>query len=252
MLITIVIPAYNEASRLPRTLRQITEFLATQVYDVEIVVVDDGSTDNTTTLTQEFAAHSSFVKLLRMPHKGKGHAVKAGVLQAQGEYVFLCDADLSMPITELPKFLPPLPSSYKVAIGSREASGAARFDEPVHRHLMGRVFNGLVQLLAVPGLKDTQCGFKCFHHSVVKDLFSYQTLDGFGFDVEVLYLAQRRGYRIVEVPIQWYYQTESKVHPWRDTYRMVLDILRIRYHDFRGRYGTLPTRQVLKHYTEGT
>lgn len=252
MLISIVIPAYNEASRLPRTLLQISNFLAAQAHEAELLVVDDGSTDNTAALAQEFAANSPLVKLVRMPHKGKGHAVKVGALQAQGDYVFLCDADLSMPITELPKFLHPLQSSYQVAIGSREASGAARFGEPIHRHLMGRVFSGLVQLLAVSGLKDTQCGFKCFHRLVVKDLFSHQTLDGFGFDVEILYLAQKRGYHIVEIPIQWYYHAESKVYPWRDTYRMFFDVMRIRYNDFRGRYETLPSQQVLKRYREGT
>lgn len=229
--LSIIIPAYNEETRLQNTLPQVARFLTTQAYKAEVVVVDDGSIDRTAEIVEQIAQQYSCIRLVRAAHGGKGHAVKTGMLQVDSEYAFLCDADLAMPITELPKFLPPVQNGYQVAIGSREGKGAVRYNEPFYRHLMGRVFNWLVKTLAVPGFEDTQCGFKCFHHSVRRDLFSHQTINGFGFDVEVLYIALKRGYRIVEVPIDWYYQAESKVHPIRDTLRMIQDIMTVRRND---------------------
>lgn len=237
LFLSIVIPAYNEESRLPNTLPQVAEFVESQNYAAEVLVVDDGSTDRTVKIVEKIAAEHPCVRLIKAKHGGKGHAVKTGMLQVKGEYAFLCDADLAMPIIELPKFLPPVQNGYQVAIGSREGEGAIRYNEPFYRHLMGRVFNWLVKVMAVPGYEDTQCGFKCFHYSVKEDLFSHQTIDGFGFDVEVLYIAQKRGYRIVEVPIQWYYQSESKVRPVRDTVRMVSDMLTVRRNDRQKLYN---------------
>jgi dolichyl-phosphate beta-glucosyltransferase len=234
--LSIIIPAYNEATRLPLTLPKVAEFVEDQTYQVEVLVIDDGSVDRTAEIVADFAVKHPAIRLVPAKHGGKGHAVKIGMLQAQGEYAFLCDADLAMPITELPKFLPPQLDRYDVAIGSREAEGAVRYNEPAYRHIMGRVFNWLVKVMAVPGFEDTQCGFKCFHRSVRQDLFSHQTINGFGFDVEVLYVAQKRGYRILEVPIHWYYQSESKVHPVRDTIRMVQDMLTVRRNDRSGLY----------------
>ena len=239
--LSIIIPAYNEETRLPRTLDLVAAFIETQSYPAEVLIIDDGSLDRTADIVAQFSVQHPCVQLVRAPHGGKGHAVKTGMLQARGEYAFLCDADLAMPITELPKFLPPQQNSYQVAIGSREAKGAVRYNEPSYRHLMGRVFNWLVKVSAVPGYEDTQCGFKCFHRSVIADLFSRQTIDGFGFDVEVLYIAQKRGYRIIEVPIHWYYQSESKVHPVKDTLRMARDIIKVRQNDRRGVYAQSAT-----------
>jgi dolichyl-phosphate beta-glucosyltransferase len=235
--LSIIIPAYNEEKRLPLTLPRLVEFVEAQSYKTEILVVDDGSSDGTAEVIRGFSASYPCIRLLQPGRGGKGHAVKAGMLQARGEYAFLCDADLAMPVTELPKFLPPQRNSYQLAIGSREGEGAIRYNEPAYRHFMGRVFNWLVKVMAVPGLEDTQCGFKCFHRSVIHDLFSNQTINGFGFDVEILYIAQKRAYQIVEVPIHWYYQTESKVDPVKDTLRMVRDILRVRQNDRKGLYG---------------
>ncbi len=234
--LSIIIPAYNEEGRLPHTLPDIVEFVKTQNYGIEVLVVDDGSADSTPDIVKRFSAEHAFIHLLQPGRGGKGHAVKYGMLAARGEYIFFADADWAMPVTELPKFLPPQQNSYQIAIGSREGKGAVRYNEPSYRHLMGRVFNFLVKLLAVPGYEDTQCGFKCFHHSVVQDLFSHQTINGFGFDVEVLYIAQKRNYKIVEVPIDWYYQTESKVDPIKDTVRMVQDMLAVRRNDRSGLY----------------
>jgi dolichyl-phosphate beta-glucosyltransferase len=214
----------------------VAEFIQSQDYEAEALVVDDGSLDRTPEIVEECSKKYPCVRLVRAPHGGKGHAVKTGMLLAKGEYAFLCDADLAMPITELPKFLPPRQNGYHVAIGSREIIGAVRYDEPGYRHLMGRIFNGLVKILAVPGFEDTQCGFKCFHCSVIQDLFSHQTIDGWGFDVEVLYIAQKRGYNIIEIPIHWHYQTESKIDPVKDTLRMFQDIIKVRQNDWQGYY----------------
>jgi dolichyl-phosphate beta-glucosyltransferase len=234
--LSIIIPAYNEEARLPHTLPEVINFVDAQDYKIEVLVVDDGSSDRTSEIVKEFATKFDYIQLLQPGRGGKGHATKTGMLRSKGEYAFLCDADLAMPITELPKFLPPHENGYQVAIGSREGEGAVRYHEPAYRHLMGRVFNWLVKILTVPGFEDTQCGFKCFHRSVVHDLFSKQTINGFGFDVEVLYIAQKRGYNIIEVPIHWYYQSESKVHPIKDTIRMVRDMLTVRRNDRLGLY----------------
>ena len=234
--LSIVVPAYNEGRRLPETLPRVVDFVQAQEYSAEVIVVDDGSTDNTASVVEEIARDAPFVRLIRNEHRGKGYAVKTGALAAQGEHVFLCDADLSMPIEEVTNFLPPALEEYDVAIGSRELGGARRYDEPGLRHLMGRVFNTLVRLLAVRGFQDTQAGFKCFKREAAREMFPYQTMDGFGFDVEILFIAQKRGYRIVEVPINWYYMSNSRVSPVSDSVRMFREILQVRLNDWRGLY----------------
>jgi dolichyl-phosphate beta-glucosyltransferase len=236
--LSIVVPAYNEEGRLPQTLPRIVEFLKAQEYLGEVIVVDDGSRDGTASVVELIAAETPIVRLIRNEHRGKGYAVKTGVMAAQGDHIFLCDADLSMPIEEVANFLPPALEEYDVAIGSREVEGARRYDEPGLRHLMGRVFNTLVRLLAVRGFQDTQAGFKCFARDAAHEVFPYQTMDGFGFDVEVLFIAQKRGYRIVEVPINWYYMTNSRVSPVSDSIRMFREILQVRMNDWRGLYQT--------------
>jgi dolichyl-phosphate beta-glucosyltransferase len=234
--LSIIIPAYNEERRLPRSLEKIVAFLQERDYRAEVIVVDDGSVDNTVVVVEDFVARFSFVSLIRNEHRGKGYAVKTGMLAANGEYLFLCDADLSMPIEEVVKFLPPVLNSYDVAVGSRDVEGARRFDEPSYRQLMGRVFNLIVRLLAVPGFEDTQCGFKCFKREVARDIFAYQAMDGFGFDVEILFIARKRGYRMIEVPIDWYYMASSRVDPIKDTFKMFRDVLKVRVNDWQRRY----------------
>lgn len=236
MFLSIIIPAHNEEHRLPATLKTVDAFLAKQAYASEVLVVENGSQDLTAVVTEAFAADHPRVRLIRETARGKGLAVRRGMLEATGQYRFICDADLSMPIQEVSKFLPPKLEGYGVAIGSREAPGARRFNEPAYRHLMGRVFSNLVKIFAMPGFEDTQCGFKCFRDEVAADVFSVQKLNGMSFDVEVLYIARKRGYRIVEVPIDWYYQSESRVRLIEDSLKMFLDILTIRRNWYGGKY----------------
>ncbi len=234
--LSLVIPAYNEERRLPSTLPAAVEWLSGTDWDWEVRVVDDGSADNTCAVVEELAKDEPRLVLQREPHRGKGGAVKAGMLASRARFRFLCDADFSMPVEEVERFLPPYLDGYDLAIGTREGPGAVRVDEPESRHLMGRVFNGLVTTLLVPGINDTQCGFKCFSGKAVERLFPRVTIDGFAFDVEVLFLARKAGLKIVEVPITWYYMEASSVKPVRDTWRMFKEVMRIRANDLRGRY----------------
>jgi len=199
-------------------------------------VADDGSTDETAAVAEGFQPRHSSLRVLRQPHRGKGGAVKAGMLAASGENLFLCDADFSMPVTELAKFLPLLQGAYDVAIASREGPLARRIGEPSYRHLMGRVFNLIVRIFAVPELQDTQCGFKCFRRDVARKVLALQTIDTWGFDVEVLFIARKYGFRIAEVPIDWYYSASSKINPIRDTVNMFREVLQVRWNDIQGRY----------------
>jgi dolichyl-phosphate beta-glucosyltransferase len=234
---SLIIPAHNEANRLPGTLQQAIAYLQTQPYDFEVLVVENCSTDNTFALAQEFADQHPQVRVLSNTQRGKGLAVKRGMLEARGEYRFMCDADLSMPIAEISKFIPPALTGYDIAIASREAPGSIRYSEPAYRHLGGRAINLIIRLLALPGLNDSQCGFKCFSGQAASDLFQVQTIPGFSFDIELLYVARMRGYRLTELPIDWYYQSDSKVHAIRDALRMIWDIFTIRWNAMRGLYG---------------
>ena len=228
--LSIVIPTYNEQHRLPPTLGAIRAYLDRQGWlaFTEVIVADDGSQDGTGAYATRLIPHWRGLSVLLLPHAGKGAALRQGVLAARGEYVFLCDCDLSMPIVELARFFEAPYDGYDIAIGSREAPGAERFGEPSLRHLMGRVFNRLVRAMVLNGIDDTQCGFKLLRRSVAADLFGRMALDGFGFDVELLALARRRGYSIVEVPIHWYYGRDSRVRPLRDTLRMIAEVWQVR------------------------
>ena len=223
---------------MPLTLEQIFAFLDEQDYTAEVLIAENGSSDRTFEVAQKLAEGRKRVHLFKEEKRGKGNAVRRGMLEAKGEYRFLCDADLSMPIEEINKFLLPGLEGYDVAIASREIPGAVRYNEPEYRHLTGRVFNGLIRLLVLPGLQDTQCGFKCFRAEVAEEVFSYQTLTGWSFDVEVLYIAQRKGYRIHEIPINWYFNADSKISVLHDSWKMFWDLLTIRRNARRGLYDT--------------
>jgi dolichyl-phosphate beta-glucosyltransferase len=235
-LASVIIPAWNEERRMSASLQRVVAFVQEQPYPIEVIVVDDGSEDATAAIVQEFAEKYAFIILIRNPHGGKGAAIKTGVAQGQGQYLVISDTDLAVPIEELPKFLPPVLDGYDLAIASREVKGARRINEPSYRHLMGRVYNLLVRLVAVPRIQDTQCGFKAFRREVARDIFPYQTIEGWGFDVEILFIAQRLGYRVVEVPVTWYYGAESKVKPVRDTLRMFRELLQVRRNARQGLY----------------
>ncbi len=234
--LSLIFPAYNEETRLPETLRQVFEFTAKQHYSIEVIVVENGSQDHTLQIAQDFATHHPQLKVYHNPERGKGGAVQQGMLAAQGEYRFMCDVDLSMPIEEINRFLPPTLKDYDIAIASREAPGAVRHAEPYYRHFVGRIYNGLIRRLALPGLQDTQCGFKCFRGAVAGDLFPRQTLTGWSFDVEILFIAGLLGYTIVEIPIHWYYSPRSKIKVASDSFRMGADLLKIRMNAMRGIY----------------
>ena len=244
--LSVVIPAYNEAARLPGTLHAVEAFLDAQPFASEIIVVDDGSADR----TAEIAARSlpeSQIRLLREAHRGKGAAVRAGMLAARGACVLFTDADLAVPIEDTLRLLALLDAGCAVVIGSREGVGASREGEPTFRHVMGRVFNRLVRMIAVPGIDDTQCGFKLFRADAVAAIVPRLRLYGSdapevrgarvtGFDVEVLVIARRQGFRIGEAPVRWRYGVQSKVRPVADTFWNLRDVLRVRVNDWRGYY----------------
>jgi glycosyltransferase involved in cell wall biosynthesis len=187
----VIIPAYNEERRLPASLPRVAAFVQAQPYEVEVIVVDDGSQDATASIVEEYTGQYPFIHLIRNAHGGKGAAVRAGIARGCGQYLIISDTDLAVPIEELPKFLPPRLDGYDLAIASREVEGARRFNEPYYRHLMGRVYNLLVRVIAVPRIQDTQCGFKAFHLPVARQIFCYQTIDGWG-STWVLFIARQR------------------------------------------------------------
>ena len=236
-LLSVVIPAFNESARIIATLDELARYLGGQRYSSEVIVVDDGSVDGTADLVSQWAADRTDTFLIRIPHAGKGWAVRSGMLASRGAYRLMCDADLAMPVQWIGAFMERMEAGLDIVIGSREAAGARRFDEPAYRHLMGRIFNRVVRLLTVRGFQDTQCGFKCFRAEVAEDLFRLQRTKGMGFDVEILFLAVKRGLSIEEMPIDWYHQAVSKVRPGVDTIDMLKDTIVIRLRDITRRYG---------------
>ncbi len=244
--LSVVIPAYNESARLPATLDIVLSYLITQPYGFEVIVVDDGSSDTTADIAT-YRLHGGFGRVLREPHRGKAAAVRAGMLAANGAYVLFMDADLAVPVEEVDRIMALVTDTNPVVIGSREGTGSSRRGEPALRHIMGRVNNWLVQWLAVPGINDTQCGFKMFRLDAAQAVFSRLRLYGpdspvvhgarvTGFDVEVLLIARRCGYRVLECPVPWRYGTDSKVNPINDTFYNLRDLLQVWFNDRRGYY----------------
>ncbi|GIV11362.1 MAG: glycosyl transferase [Fimbriimonadales bacterium] len=234
--LSVVIPAYNEETRIERTMQRVVEYLNTRGGTYEVLVVSDGSTDATEFIVQGFAqAHPQVQLLAYQPNRGKGYAVRYGILRARGERVLFSDADLATPIEELEKLEPYLDKGYPIAIGSRplrESQLVVR--QPLYREMAGRAFNKAVQLLAVRGIHDTQCGFKLFTREAAQDIFSRCRLNGFSFDFESLFYARRLGYDIAEVPIRWMHQEGSKVRLLRDGLRMLRDLVWLRLNAWRG------------------
>lgn len=237
LALSLVIPAYDEQARLPYSLSQIQAFVRQEHIDCEVIVVDNGSHDATSAVVLQMAASFPGLRLLRTDRRGKGCAVRAGALAAGGDVVVFGDADLSWCVDDLSRFMALVDETTPVVIGSREGADASRIDEPGYRHLMGRVFNRVVQALAVPGIEDTQCGFKAFRADAARAIFARQRIDGFGFDVEILYLARRLGLGIRVVPLRWEHKANSRVAPLRDTLAMLTDVLRVRFNAWRGIYA---------------
>ena len=234
--LSIIIPAHNEAERLPPSLEKIDTFLSQQDFGYEVLVVENGSTDDTFAIAESYTAKMPYLRVIHEEQRGKGLAVRRGMLEAVGEYRFFCDADLSMPIEQVLRFIPPELENVEVSIGSREVAGSRRIDEPGYRHLIGRVFNTMVRWMVLPGLQDTQCGFKCFRGDIADKVFPLQTLSGMSFDAEVLFIARKMGYTIQEVPIDWTFNADSRVRLLQDSMRMAFDLLDIRLKSGRGAY----------------
>ncbi len=247
-LLSVVIPAYNEDDNIRRgALQKVADYLSNQEYASELIVVDDGSEDSTADLVEEAARRWPFVSLLRSEHGGKARAVGAGVLAARGAYVIFTDMDQSTPIRFVEDVLRELQAGSEVVIGSRWLKGAARLGEPPLRKVMGRAFALLVRTLLLPDIRDSQCGFKGFHLEVAQELFRNMMVFDMGvqgatgpmvtaFDVELLVLAKKRGYRIKEIPITWRHVATRRVSPFEDAYRMFRQVMQVWLNRLRGRY----------------
>jgi len=245
-LLSIIIPAYNEAANFKvGKLDQVNDFLATQNYLWEAIVVDDGSKDDTVQLVRNWIKTKSHWRLITNHHYGKAKTVATGMKQARGEVRLFTDFDQATPISEVTKVLDKYQQGYQVIIGSREAPGASRHQEPYLRHLMGRVFNLMVQIIALRGIHDSQCGFKAFSAAATNDLFNRLVVyknrrakDAYtgAFDVELLFLARKFKYKYIEIPVKWTYVTTSRVSPAKDSIRMLMDIIKIRWAYLLGKY----------------
>jgi dolichyl-phosphate beta-glucosyltransferase len=241
--LSVIIPAFNEEKRLPPTLESIWNYLsAREDYSFEILVVDDGSSDHTVDAVQDFGKHHDGVRLISYaPNQGKGYAVRTGMLAGNGDYLLLDDADGSSPISELPKLEAALREGYDIAIGSRNMpESGTRIETLAYRKHMGNTFNMIVQSLLLPGIRDTQCGFKLFTHQATQDLFSLSEQNGFAFDVEILLIARRKNYKIKETAINWTNVEGSKVNVLIDPTGMLMQVLNITVASWFGKYRPPP------------
>jgi dolichyl-phosphate beta-glucosyltransferase len=236
--VSLVIPAFNEEARLGQTLGRILAFLRSQPDTYELIVVDDGSRDRTAELARAYAAAWDGIRVHRLPrNRGKGAAVRHGMLAAHGELVFFSDADLSVPIEALPTFLQSLENGGDVAIGSRQKRGAViEVHQPLARELLGKAYSRLARGVLGTAVSDFTCGFKGFRGAVARDLFTRQRLAGWSFDAEILYLARRLGYRIVEIPVRWHNDGATTVRLPTDILTSLVGLLTIRPRDYLGRY----------------
>jgi len=230
-VLSVVVPCFNEEQRLPRTIEQIESFLDARHADHELILVDDGSADRTRQVMDAAAAEHSSVRVEALPHnRGKGRALAVGVAAAKGDEILLTDADLSTPIEELDKLQAALDGGAGVAIASRAVRGSrVEVSQPIYRVLMGKGFNLIVQAVLLPGIWDTQCGFKLFRADVARQVFEGLSTDGFGYDPEVLYRARKGGFKIVEVPVVWRNSAPTKVSPVRSSLDMLRHVIRVRF-----------------------
>jgi dolichyl-phosphate beta-glucosyltransferase len=236
--LSVVIPAYNESGIIRETLNDLAEYFIKKPYLFEFIIVNDCSTDQTAELVKSLSAAKPFIRLINnQPNMGKGFSVKSGVLAARGDYILFKDADLSTPLVELEKMLPLLADGCDVAIGSRALAGSKLFvKQHWFRQSMGKAFNVFVKLLVFSGINDTQCGFKCFKKEAAQRIFSLQRISGFCFDVEILYIAKKLGFKIKEIPVSWSNRRDSRVRICRDPLKMFWDLFRIKINQLRGVY----------------
>ncbi|MGA8765133.1 MAG: dolichyl-phosphate beta-glucosyltransferase [Candidatus Sulfotelmatobacter sp.] len=236
---SIVIPAYNEGARLRATLEKVLAYMRQQKWDTEVIVVNDGSRDNTAEIVQEIARTNPALRLVENPgNRGKGYSVRNGMLNANGQVVLFSDADLSSPIEEMPKLLDALQAGADIAIGSRWLRTELQTQrQPFHRQFFGRIFNLLLRATLGLQFADTQCGFKAFTRQAARTIFPLQRIERWGFDPEILFLARKFGFKVKEVPVLWGHSGGTRIHPLKDGSRMFLDMLRIRWYDVTGKYN---------------
>jgi dolichyl-phosphate beta-glucosyltransferase len=242
--LSIIIPSYNEEVRLPGTLQRIAEYLPTLRMRTEVLVVDDGSTDRTAAVAESFHGKLTGLRVLSNgTNRGKGHSVRHGMLEAQGDMVLFTDADLSAPIEEAEKLLRPLNNGYDVAIGSRAMDRSLiSTRQSIFRETAGIIFNKIVRIVLRLPFVDTQCGFKAFRRERCRIIFEQQRIEGFGFDPELLYLARHYGLRAVEIPVRWGHSEATKVNMLGDSLKMFGDIFTIRWNSMSGRYARTARR----------
>ena len=239
---SIVIPAYNEGARLGPTLEKVLAYIAQHGCDAEVIVVNDGSRDNTADIVREMAQTNPSLRLVENPgNHGKGYSVRNGMLHAQGRVVVFSDADLSSPIEEIPKLLQAISHGTDIAIGSRWLKSELQTQrQPLHRQIFGRIFNLLLRLTLGLQFKDTQCGFKAFRRRAVQTIFPLQRIERWGFDPEILFLARKFGFTVQEIPVEWGHSGGTRIHPLIDGSRMFMEMLRIRWYDLTGKYAPEP------------
>jgi glycosyltransferase involved in cell wall biosynthesis len=236
---SIVIPAYNERDRITATLERILAYAAHQHWDAEVIVVNDGSRDETAEIVRRYAAGNPMVRLVENPgNRGKGYSVRNGMLHATGGVLLFSDADLASPIEEAEKLFAAIAADADVAIGSRWINAELQTHrQPLHRQIMGRTFNLLMRIFLGLNFKDTQCGFKAFRRSTAQVLFQFQKIERWGFDPELLYLARKFGLKVVEIPVAWAHQEGARINPVRDGARMFGELLTVRWNAISGKYS---------------
>ena len=239
---SIVIPAYNESARLGGTIEKVLAYVHARGWDAEVIVVNDGSRDNTADIIRTFAAKDPALRLVENPgNRGKGYSVRNGMLNARGQIVLFSDADLSSPIEEAPKLLDALEQGADIAIGSRWLRADTQTQrQPLHRQLFGRVYNLILRLTLGLQFADTQCGFKAFKQPAVQAIFPLQKIERWGFDPEILFLAKKFKFKVQEIPVAWGHSGGTRINPLVDGSRMVMEMMRIRWYDLTGKYDGDP------------
>ena len=239
---SIIIPAYNEAARIDATLEKVLHYAAQHGWDAEVIVVNDGSRDNTVEIVQSHMQRNATLRLLENPgNRGKGYSVRNGMMLARGEVLLFSDADLSSPIEEAPKLLGAIAEGADIAIGSRWMQSELQTQrQPLYRQFFGRTFNLMLRLILGLQFKDTQCGFKAFTRHAAQTIFPQQKIERWGFDPELLYLAEKYGFKVAEVPVAWAHSTGTRISPLRDGTRMVVEMLKIRWNALTGKYAPTP------------